>query len=212
LSDAVGNAILDFTYDDTGTGWHPATDGLGFSLAIVDENAPAASWNDGASWRPSTAIGGSPGAADNGIVGDLTGDGRVGTADLAVLQGHLGITSGATAAMGDLSGDGAVNRADVAIFVRQYGLGAAAGASPAVVAAPAAVVVAREASLAGDDGLSAGGRRRVAARSVDRAARDRAIVDVADSIDARIGSELTTARRSTLARRLHRATADSRRS
>ncbi|MEX2186749.1 MAG: LamG-like jellyroll fold domain-containing protein [Pirellulales bacterium] len=211
LSDPVGNAILDFTYDDTGTGWHPTTDGLGYSLVIVDENAPTASWNDGASWRPSTAIGGSPGTTDEMVVGDITGDGRVGTADLAVLQGHMGITSGATAAMGDLNGDGAVNRADVAIFARQYGLGAAVG-SPAAVAAPAAVVVGRQVTPVRDEALLAVNRRRVVARAMNRVAHDRAIIDVTETIDARSSSELTTARRSTLARRMHRAMADSRRS
>ena len=61
LVDARGEEILDFTYDQK---WHPITDGHGFSLVIVDDTAPAESWGLAASWRPSGALNGSPGAAD----------------------------------------------------------------------------------------------------------------------------------------------------
>ena len=37
LDDAAGEEILDFTYNNA---WYPITDGLGFSLVIVNENAP----------------------------------------------------------------------------------------------------------------------------------------------------------------------------
>ena len=53
--------ILDFTYED---GWYPITDGFGFSLVVVNENAPAAAWDTKAQWRPSGALGGTPGDAD----------------------------------------------------------------------------------------------------------------------------------------------------
>jgi hypothetical protein len=60
LEGPLQEPILDFTYGD----WYPATQGLGFSLVIRDENAPFNTWNDPASWRPSAAPGGSPGGAD----------------------------------------------------------------------------------------------------------------------------------------------------
>jgi hypothetical protein len=53
--------VLNFSYEDS---WYPATDGLGFSLVTVNENAPTAAWNTAGNWRPSSATGGSPGVVD----------------------------------------------------------------------------------------------------------------------------------------------------
>jgi hypothetical protein len=53
--------ILDFEYDDA---WYPITDGFGYSLVIVDENAAAGSWSQASSWRPSGTLNGTPGQAD----------------------------------------------------------------------------------------------------------------------------------------------------
>jgi len=61
LDDAVGEKILEFAYDNK---WYPITDGLGFSLVIVNENAPWDTWGDQASWRASGRLNGSPGVAD----------------------------------------------------------------------------------------------------------------------------------------------------
>jgi hypothetical protein len=61
LHDAAGEEILDFSYNNA---WHPITDGLGFSLVIVDENAPFNTWDEKESWRASGTLNGSPGAAD----------------------------------------------------------------------------------------------------------------------------------------------------
>ncbi|HLP77811.1 MAG TPA: lamin tail domain-containing protein, partial [Candidatus Paceibacterota bacterium] len=61
LEDATGEKILEFGYSD---GWYPITDGLGFSLVIVDENALWSTWGDKTRWRPSGALNGSPGMAD----------------------------------------------------------------------------------------------------------------------------------------------------
>jgi hypothetical protein len=61
LEDAVGESILEFPYNNQ---WYPITDGLGFSLVIVNENAPWDTWGDRESWRPSGALNGSPGQAD----------------------------------------------------------------------------------------------------------------------------------------------------
>jgi Lamin Tail Domain/Immunoglobulin domain/Immunoglobulin I-set domain len=61
LDDAVGEKILEFRYENQ---WYPSTDGLGFSLVIVNENAPFDTWGLKASWRPSGAYNGSPGQSD----------------------------------------------------------------------------------------------------------------------------------------------------
>jgi hypothetical protein len=61
LAGPLGEPILDFTYNNS---WYPATDGLGFSLVITDEQAPLAGWNNRLNWRVSSALQGSPGATD----------------------------------------------------------------------------------------------------------------------------------------------------
>lgn len=61
IEDAVGEKILEFAYNNT---WYPITDGLGFSLVIVNDLAPWSTWDQKASWRTSGALGGAPGAAD----------------------------------------------------------------------------------------------------------------------------------------------------
>ena len=61
LQGSVQEPILDFSYKD---GWYPATDGFGFSLVVANENAPVANWGLAANWRPSSALGGSPGQSD----------------------------------------------------------------------------------------------------------------------------------------------------
>lgn len=60
----VGEPILDFSYDSQ---WYPITDGLGFSLIIVNEQAALDTWASGSGWRVSGTPGGSPGAADSPI-------------------------------------------------------------------------------------------------------------------------------------------------
>lgn len=61
LDDAVGEKILEFNYSNL---WYPTTDGAGFSLVIVNENAEWSSWGEKASWRASGRWGGSPGLDD----------------------------------------------------------------------------------------------------------------------------------------------------
>ena len=61
LEDAFGEKILEFAYKDS---WYPLTDGLGFSLVIVNENAAWDTWDQKASWRASGALHGSPGVTD----------------------------------------------------------------------------------------------------------------------------------------------------
>lgn len=61
LTGSLGEPILDFNYSDA---WYPATDGEGFSLVIINPSAGRESWGLRSSWRPSTAVGGSPGTND----------------------------------------------------------------------------------------------------------------------------------------------------
>lgn len=61
LEDAWGEKILEFRYDNQ---WHPITDGLGFSLVIVDPLADWTLWGERESWRPSGSLDGNPGAGD----------------------------------------------------------------------------------------------------------------------------------------------------
>jgi hypothetical protein len=61
LDDALNEKILDFRYENN---WYPSTDGMGFSLVIVDETAPHTTWDRKESWRPSGSDNGSPGTGD----------------------------------------------------------------------------------------------------------------------------------------------------
>ena len=63
LLDAAGEEIFDFSYENK---WYPVTDGLGFSLVIVDDSAPFSTWGWKASWRPSGQLFGTPGLGDPG--------------------------------------------------------------------------------------------------------------------------------------------------
>ena len=57
LLDARGEEVLDFSYKD----WYPATDGGGYSLEVVDEQANPDAWSDKTQWRASGTVGGTPG-------------------------------------------------------------------------------------------------------------------------------------------------------
>ncbi len=67
LEDAIGRVILDFSYAD---GWRKNTDGEGFSLNIVDEDADADLWNDKANWAASKYKGGTPDADDSALLAE----------------------------------------------------------------------------------------------------------------------------------------------
>ena len=68
LTDAAGQIIHKFDYKD---GWYDITDGDGFSLTIRDASAGDPNlWDEKIGWRPSTAVGGSPGADDTGTLPD----------------------------------------------------------------------------------------------------------------------------------------------
>ncbi len=55
LVGGLGEPILNFSYDNA---WYPITDGYGFSLSLLNPNAPLNTWGDPASWRPSSTLGG----------------------------------------------------------------------------------------------------------------------------------------------------------
>jgi len=71
LLDAAGSRIHDFKYSD---GWFPITDGMDFSLVVIDSlNTDPSLWSDKSTWRPSTAPGGSPGADNAGQPPEIGG-------------------------------------------------------------------------------------------------------------------------------------------
>ncbi|HEX5222189.1 MAG TPA: lamin tail domain-containing protein [Verrucomicrobiae bacterium] len=53
--------ILDFEFSDS---WYPTTDAEGFSLVLINPNAPTDTWELKESWQPSSALNGSPGVAN----------------------------------------------------------------------------------------------------------------------------------------------------
>jgi hypothetical protein len=61
LVDLDGGDIFHFIFNDL---WHPATDGPGHSLVAADEAGLPGDYGNPASWRPSSAISGSPGRID----------------------------------------------------------------------------------------------------------------------------------------------------
>jgi hypothetical protein len=65
LLDASNEEILDFRYNNT---WYEVTDGLGFSLVVVDELAEPDAWGRRSQWRPSGQLDGSPDAGDTPAV------------------------------------------------------------------------------------------------------------------------------------------------
>jgi concanavalin A-like lectin/glucanase superfamily protein/CotH protein/lamin tail-like protein/Ig-like domain-containing protein len=61
LVDATNEEIHDFDYEDD---WYPITDGGGFSLAIINENADPGLWDSKLNWRPSGQENGAPGQGE----------------------------------------------------------------------------------------------------------------------------------------------------
>ncbi len=61
LDDAAGEKILEFAYDDR---WYPITDGLGFSLVVVDDTASWEAWGERENWRASGQLQGSPASVE----------------------------------------------------------------------------------------------------------------------------------------------------
>lgn len=62
LVDATNEEIHDFDYEDD---WYPITDGGGYSLAIINQNADPGMWDSKLNWRPSGDEGGAPDAPES---------------------------------------------------------------------------------------------------------------------------------------------------
>jgi len=69
LLDAAGSRIHNFKYGD---GWYTITDGMDFSLVVIDPlNTEPDAWGDKSTWRPSTSPGGSPGTDETPEIGGV---------------------------------------------------------------------------------------------------------------------------------------------
>jgi hypothetical protein len=118
IAGAVNETILGFSYQDA---WYPETDGLGRSLVVLDPRAARETWGASESWRPSAAIGGSPGREDSAPPpeslqrpGDLSQDGKVDIIDIIGLLSYLfeGVVAELPCAGGTLIGEGNVQLLD----------------------------------------------------------------------------------------------------
>jgi hypothetical protein len=157
LEDADNSTIVSFQYEDgTGEGegdWHAETDGFGFSLVVLDENAAGDFWGLGTSWRSSAYAGGSPGAVDPvPLTADLTGDGQVDRADAALVLRNLGTSTGAHRGTGDVDGDRATTLTDLALL--QSNLGNSINTSPPAASAAPPDASTRSSARAIDAGLA----------------------------------------------------------
>ena len=129
--------IHDFLYDDE---WYPTTDGGGDSLVIVDLLAERVTWTTPDNWGPSSILGGSPGASDEGFPGlggrqrsgDSNQDGRLDVSDAFSLVRRLflpdapelpcdgaDLEDGGNRAVFDVDADGSVAITDV-IYLLDY--------------------------------------------------------------------------------------------
>jgi hypothetical protein len=100
-------------YADT---WYPETDGDGASLEATDvASSNLDLWNQRAGWRAGP-LGGSPGLDVANVIGDLNGDGRFDSTDLAILMASAEyedlLPGNSVGAEGDLNGDGDFTSAD----------------------------------------------------------------------------------------------------
>ncbi len=123
--------VIEFRYEDD---WHPTTDGDGYSLTLVDPSTPVAQLEDAASWRASSAVGGSPGRPDGDAPtgglqkpGDFSQDGKLSVTDPILLLRNLFsgqgtrpcATDAGNVALLDVNGDASLDVAD-AVFTLQY--------------------------------------------------------------------------------------------
>ncbi len=119
---AFGAVIQQFRYQDD---WHPATDGSGATLEIIDAAfANLDLWNQPTGWQSSPRSGGSPGSASR-IPGDANEDGRFDSSDIVhVFQAGKyedDIPQNATWQEGDWNGDGDFDTLDM-VFAFVTGL------------------------------------------------------------------------------------------
>ncbi|MEM7231205.1 MAG: CotH kinase family protein, partial [Planctomycetota bacterium] len=126
----VGEPFIDVEYDDD---WHPSTDGEGYTLVLRDPSSDPSTWEDAASWRASSTLGGTPGRADsnNGPGGQLHGDldqnGQVNITDAIGILANLFqgadrnpcLTQQGNLTLLNVNGDDAVNLSD-AVYMLAY--------------------------------------------------------------------------------------------
>ena len=112
----AGNQVLQqFTYSDE---WHPAADGAGAALEVVNENQDASLWQQRKGWRAGPTNG-TPGHASPKpvVVGDVNGDGVFTSDDLIVVfalnEYDDGIANNSTFGEGDWNGDGEFDSEDL---------------------------------------------------------------------------------------------------
>jgi hypothetical protein len=120
LLGSSGQTIQDFSFDDVAP-WPTAADGGGHSIELID---PFADPSNGANWRASYYLGGSPGTEGSppaGAPGDFDEDQDVDGADFLAWQRGVGTTGGATRAMGDADGDQDVDGADLGLWRSSFG-------------------------------------------------------------------------------------------
>ncbi len=85
LEDRFGEKVLDFSYDNR---WYPATEGHGFSLAIVDDTLPWEAWGVSTNWFAALSlVDGPPVAGADGLL-VLRGD-RVSVAASTLLANDI---------------------------------------------------------------------------------------------------------------------------
>jgi hypothetical protein len=65
LQDAVGENILKFTYNNR---WYPATDGAGYAMVILDEEAEWSRWGSASGWGIGEPRHGSPGLPNSRVI------------------------------------------------------------------------------------------------------------------------------------------------
>lgn len=108
----AGNATIhQFAYDDS---WFSQSNSNGSSLEMVNpSHTDTASWKNRESWRPSSRLGGTPGAPS--IDADFNDDGLINAADIDKLYAE--IRNMTHLAEFDITGDGSVNSSDVAQLV-----------------------------------------------------------------------------------------------
>ncbi len=116
LVGSFDEGILDFSYSDA---WYPETDGGSYSLVIVNPLAERDTWGLAESWRPSTALNGTPGT-NEGIAGDTNGDGLVDLVDLNNVRNNFGGVG-----LGDTDGNGTVDLDDLNAVRNNFGAGPA---------------------------------------------------------------------------------------
>lgn len=109
-------AVLRFTYSDD---WHPASDGDGYSIEVVNPNAPIRTLSNGSSWRQSASLGGSPGEAENGetVRGDFDENGTIDSEDADILSAAIVVQS--VDKIFDLDDDDQVNLADQSFLIEE---------------------------------------------------------------------------------------------